>query len=255
MIPKIIHTTWKDYDTLKDRYISLFDTGEKISLLDCLGSFTKKNPSWSVKFYDDNFINEFFYGRYNLFYPVFQTLKPIEKVDLFRYACLYEYGGLFLDPDCFCVRPLDEFLNLFPNAKIIAGLEFQHLSNWFFYPPHKQINLWAIFSTTNNHHMRNILGAGMGNCTMNPQMPVIEKTSMALFGDYLYKAREIDKSIEIVSDSYLSMDARYKYMHSNSYGTIDGLPAYITHGYHSSWVDDDFRKYAKQMEQRDNLIR
>lgn len=240
---------------LTNRRIKLIDTKEEISLADCIDTFHKRNQGWEFKFHDDAAIDNLFEEEYPLFYPFFQNLKIIEKVDLFRYACLYKYGGLFIDPDCICVRPLDEFVALFPDAKIIVGTEFQHFSNWFFYPPHKQINLWSIFSSKDNHHMRNILGAGIGNCLMNPQMPVIEKTSMALFGDYLYKAAKIDDSIKIVADSYLSMDGRFKYMHEDSYGIKDYLPAYILHAYHSSWIDDDFRKYAKDMENRDNLIR
>lgn len=251
MIPKIIHISWKSLDDLGNRFITL-DDGSKIPLSECVQTFRDLNPHWEVRFHSDKDINDLICSEWPIFYPIFKGLKMIEKVDFFRYACLYKYGGLFLDTDCLCVRPLDDFLARFKEAKLIAGQEFLTLSNWINYPPHYQINLWSIFSEANNYHLRNVMALVIGNCIMNPKMPVIEKTSMAAFGDYLYKAAVLDPAISIVSTSYLSMDGRFRYMHKDSYGIKDQLPSYILHGYHSSWIDDDFRKYAKEMTQRDH---
>lgn len=254
MIPKIIHITWKNIEGLKTNYINL-DNGEKMSLAQCMDTFRDKNPHWQIRFWSDNDMDSLTMLKYPRFYPVYRDLKRIEKVDFFRYLCLYEHGGLFLDTDCICIRPLDELLDLFPDASIITAPEFRHRSNWMNYIPHRQLNIWAVFSTAGNCHMRNILAKVIGNCTMDSKMPVIEKTSMAAFGDYLYAAEKIDTTIKIVSESYISMDARLKYMHYNSYGCLDSLPAYILHGYHGSWIDSDFKKYADEMNYRDSLIK
>lgn len=251
MIPKIIHITWKNKKDLLNRYINFIDGSPKMSLEECLNTFRAKNPDWEIVFHSDEDINSFVEDKYPNFVGFFSGLKIIEKVDLFRYMCLYEYGGLFLDTDCICTRPLNEFLVNFPDAKVIAAKEFQHLSNWINYPPHVQLNLWSIFSERRNHHIRNILSLAVGNCIISPDFPVIEKTSMAIFGDYLYKAAATDNSIKIVSESYLSLDGRFRYMHANSYGSEDFLPTYILHGYHSSWIDEDFKKYAEVMTIRD----
>lgn len=252
MIPKIIHITYKNQESLHTSFIK-FDDGTRQTLYECVRTFRNLNPHWKVIFHSDKDINEMISEKYPAFFPFYEKLKIIERVDIFRYVCLLENGGLFLDTDCLCIRPLDEFLSIFPESKIIVGQEFLHKSNWFNYPPHFQINLWSIFAEKGNHHLRNIIATAIGNCMMSPEMPVIEKTSMAVFGDYLYKAAKIDPTVSIVSSSYLSMDGRLKYMHSSSYG-FDGLPAYILHGYHSSWIDDDFRKYAKEMEIRDSQL-
>ena len=249
-----MHFTWRSEKELGDKQIIFRDSGNKITLQDCVNSFKAKNPDWEYCFYNDEYIDNFVKTKYPYFYLIYKGLKKIEQIDLFRYMCLYEFGGVFLDTDCFCIRPLNQFLSLFPDAEIIAGEEFLHKSNWINYPPHIQLNLWSIFSTQHNYHIRNILAKAIGNCFINPETPVIEKTSMAPFGDYLYQAHLLDDKIKIVSTSFLSLDGRYEYMYGESYG-CDNVPAFIIHGYHGSWIDEDFKKYAAQMEIRDNLLK
>lgn len=256
LIPKLFHFTWKNEEDLDNQFITLNDTGEKLSLRWCVNTFIEKNPDWEYKFWSDNDIYYFVCNKYPLFFDFWcDKLKTIEKIDLFRYMCLYEFGGVFIDTDCICIRPLNEFIdNFFPNAELITGQEMERPSNWINYPPHIQINIWSIFSMPKNHHIRNLVSFVIGNCISRPEMPVIEKTSMAAFGDYIYKAAKFDEKVKIVSTSFLSMDGRYKYMHGNSFGIDDKLPAYILHGYHYSWIDEDFVKYANIMNSRDSQL-
>ena len=256
LIPRIFHFTWKKESDLDNQFITLIDPkGEKKSLRWCINTFIEKNPDWQYKFWSDEDVNKFILEEYPLFFNFWKELKTIEKFDIFRYMCLYKFGGAFVDVDCICVRPLDEFLDhFFPDANLIAGQEMEQLSNWINYPPHIQLNIWSIFSVKENYHLRNLISFIVGNCLTNPKMPVIEKTSMAAFGDYIYRAAKSDDKIKIVSTSFLSMDGRFKYMHQNSFGTDDNLPAYILHGYYSSWIDDDFKRYADIMNTRDNKL-
>lgn len=252
LIPQILHFTWKNKEDLDHNYIQFLDTKQKYSLRWCVNTFFQKNPNWKKHFWSDEDIEQFVCEFYPLFFDFWQTLKMIEKIDLFRYMCLYQYGGVFLDTDCICIKPLNDFLDLFPpETTLIAGQEMNHISNWINYPPHVQLNIWSIFATPQNYHLRNLVSLVIGNCLSRPEMPVIEKTSMAAFGDYIYKAAKMDSTIKIAPLSFLSLDGRYAYALTDSVYGEDRLPAFIVHGYHGSWVDNDFRVYAKTMEIRD----
>lgn len=96
-IPKIIHRTWKDtripYDIFKKEWVE---------------SWKIHNPSWEFRFYTDADIDEFMQSHY----PEYITLldgydQKIKKVDAFRYFLLYHYGGVYVDLDYECFRPID----------------------------------------------------------------------------------------------------------------------------------------------------
>ena len=96
-IPKIIHRTWKDrhipYDIFKKEWVD---------------SWEKYNPSWQFRFYTDNDIDLFMEEHYPGYLELLDSYdKHIKKVDAFRYFLLHKYGGMYVDLDFECFRPLD----------------------------------------------------------------------------------------------------------------------------------------------------
>ncbi len=96
-IPKIIHRTWKNQDI-----------PYKIFKKEWVASWGKHNPSWEFRFYTDDDIDRFMDENYPEHLEVLNSYdQPIKKIDAFRYFLLYRYGGIYVDLDFECFRPLD----------------------------------------------------------------------------------------------------------------------------------------------------
>ncbi len=96
-IPKVIHRTWKDqdipYDIFKKEWVE---------------SWEKYNPSWEFRFYTDDDIDRFMEENYPEHLEMLNSYdQHIKKVDAFRYFLLYRYGGMYVDLDFECFKPLD----------------------------------------------------------------------------------------------------------------------------------------------------
>ena len=98
MIPRIIHQTYKS-NAVPDRVRSL------------MASWTRLNPGWEVRFYDDQMCREFVRTEFPEYYQAYLALpKDVERSDFFRYLIVLHVGGVYADIDCECRAPLDRFL-------------------------------------------------------------------------------------------------------------------------------------------------
>ena len=108
MIPKWIHQTWK--------------TKEPDPFIDDLRA-TWQFPGFKYSFYDDNdidlFIQRHFDGR------IYRNYKRIVngtlKADFFRYCVLYVHGGVYVDVDLACLKPLDTVIDFFTDTLVTAA--------------------------------------------------------------------------------------------------------------------------------------
>ena len=96
MIPKKIHYVW-------------FGGGEKSAkILDCIESWKREMPDYEIiEWNESNFdvnLNDFTRRCYELKNWAFLS-------DVARLWVLYNEGGIYMDTDVYCYRPLDEFLN------------------------------------------------------------------------------------------------------------------------------------------------
>jgi mannosyltransferase OCH1-like enzyme len=126
VIPKIIHQTWKNGNLPPDFKI-------------WSSTWRKINPDFQYKFYTDRDIERFVYKNYPHYIDLFESLITIEKIDMFRYLVLYHYGGVYVDMDCECLKPIDGLLDLFPN-NVITGYEYENpiqYLQWFIACPVK----------------------------------------------------------------------------------------------------------------------
>jgi len=90
-IPKIIHHIWLggEVPNVLQKYI---DSAKKI------------HPKWQYKLWTDKDVSQMkLYNR-----EIFdQTTNCGAKSDILRYEILYRYGGVYLDTDMECLKPLD----------------------------------------------------------------------------------------------------------------------------------------------------
>ncbi|KAI0677559.1 nucleotide-diphospho-sugar transferase [Trametes maxima] len=97
-IPRIIHQTWKS-ETLPVRWANISQ--------ECRDMM----PDYEYKLWTDASAREFIAQHYSWFLDAFDGYKyPIQRADAIRYFVLYHYGGIYIDLDIGCLRPLDSLL-------------------------------------------------------------------------------------------------------------------------------------------------
>ncbi|NDB86592.1 MAG: hypothetical protein EB127_28435, partial [Alphaproteobacteria bacterium] len=99
-IPKVI------YQTFKSREVP-------VGMAEAISSWKDINSCYEHYFYDDHDSLEFiknFYGK-DVADAYLSLIPGAFKADLWRCCVLFEKGGVYVDSDMICLRPLDDFLN------------------------------------------------------------------------------------------------------------------------------------------------
>src|SRR5690348_15650039 len=113
-LPPIIHQTWKDR-----RIPAAWQPFQR--------SWREHHPDWRYRFWTDHDLRELVRRDYPWFLPIYDGYpKHIERVDAARYFLLHRHGGLYVDLDFECLRPIDELL---AGRELVLGFEpREHLS-------------------------------------------------------------------------------------------------------------------------------
>ncbi|KAF5390711.1 hypothetical protein D9757_002687 [Collybiopsis confluens] len=97
-IPRILHQTWRT-EILPPRWQNISQ--------ECRDMM----PDYEYKLWTDDSSREFIADNYPWFLDTFNGYKyAIQRADAIRYFVLYHYGGVYLDLDIGCIRPLDPLL-------------------------------------------------------------------------------------------------------------------------------------------------
>ncbi|KAJ7781118.1 glycosyltransferase family 32 protein [Mycena metata] len=97
-IPRILHQTWKT-GTLPEKWKSISQ--------ECRDMM----PDYEYMLWTDDSSREFIARHYPWFLNTFDDYSyAILRADAIRYFVLYHYGGIYLDLDIGCLRPLDPLL-------------------------------------------------------------------------------------------------------------------------------------------------
>ncbi len=95
-IPKKLHFIWVGNDDLMPR--------------DCIRSWEERHADWEIRLWGNKELEENQWINTEHIDQL-RTLKKWAAVaDLMRYEILYEHGGVYVDADSFCLRPLDDWL-------------------------------------------------------------------------------------------------------------------------------------------------
>ena len=80
-------------------------------------SWSIKNPEYDYEFYDDNRIIEFIKNNYNKnILTKFMVINSgAAKADFFRWLYLNKYGGVYIDIDSECLKPIKEIIKTYPK--------------------------------------------------------------------------------------------------------------------------------------------
>lgn len=106
MIPKIIWQTYEsEYNNIPEK------------ALECSYSWKKENPSWEYRYVSGKERAEFVLNNFGQeWFDIYNSYKAnILRADLWRYMCLYIYGGLYSDLDIFCNDSIEKFFDLENN--------------------------------------------------------------------------------------------------------------------------------------------
>lgn len=102
MIPKIIHLSWKSKDVVNS-------TSDLIT--NGLKNLIELNPDWDVQISTDEEVNQ--YLKDNLseqHYKLVENIGIVPQTDIWRLIKLFNTGGLYIDIDRLCNKPLSDLL-------------------------------------------------------------------------------------------------------------------------------------------------
>lgn len=106
-IPRIIFQTWKSRHEMPGLYRAWRQT-----IID-------KNPTYRHIIWDDDDNHRFIRSYHPWFIKTYENYEAnIMRADAVRYFFLYTFGGIYIDLDTECLRPLDQHLN---EADVILG--------------------------------------------------------------------------------------------------------------------------------------
>lgn len=99
MKTRIIHQTWKT-KMLPAEYAAFAE------------SVRAHHPGFEYRLWTDEDNRELIRTSYSWFLPTYDAYKhDIERVDAVRYFILYSYGGIYIDLDMECLKPLDDLVS------------------------------------------------------------------------------------------------------------------------------------------------
>ena len=82
----------------------------------------QQNKSYKQMLYNDHSCLDFVSQQYPEFLDVYTTLpRKVMKADMWRLLILHHYGGVYLDMDCECKKPIDEWGESFGISKQASG--------------------------------------------------------------------------------------------------------------------------------------
>ncbi len=82
-----------------------------------------QNPGFEYRFFTDEQCRDFFSEHMPRLLEIYNKLPhPVQKADLFRYAYIYKFGGIYSDVDTVCLAPLSSYIDLESEA-LVVGIE------------------------------------------------------------------------------------------------------------------------------------
>ncbi len=114
-IPRIIHQTWKS-EAVPDRWRAWADSWKRL------------HPRWEYRLWTDAMNRGFVASEFPELLPVYDAFSyNIQRADAARYLILHRYGGMYVDLDIECLRPVDPVL---ADHTLVLGAEPRRHAHW-----------------------------------------------------------------------------------------------------------------------------
>ncbi len=120
-IPKIFHFIWVDKADEGNEHPVV-----PVENLACFRQWQHHHPDWTFFLWNGHAIRKLIRERYAFFLPHYDHYRHwVCRVDAAKYFILNEYGGIYLDLDIECVRPIDSLLEQCKGFNFILSKEPQ----------------------------------------------------------------------------------------------------------------------------------
>jgi mannosyltransferase OCH1-like enzyme len=84
-------------------------------------SWIDNHPDYDYRFFDNEACRQFFVESMPKLLAVYDKLPlPVQKADLFRYAYIFFYGGIYADVDTICKVPMESYVNLEADHMVVG---------------------------------------------------------------------------------------------------------------------------------------
>lgn len=154
------------------------------------------NPDYELITYDDIMSRRFIARDYPEWLELYDSLEvPVMRADLWRYLILHRYGGVYMDGDVDCKRPIDQWNNVFGVGESEEGSK-----NWT-----------KIGAMVGIEFRRPLRGYGT---TKPPRLQFVQWTMAGQPGHYIYY-----RTVELINETMA---------HIRSGGEPPGDAVYIT---------------------------
>jgi hypothetical protein len=115
MIPRIIHQTWRD-ENIPRAWVPYVESWKAL------------HPDWEYRLWTDNANRVLIEEHYPDLLATYDSYSyAIQRADAVRYCLLHRYGGVYVDMDIECLRPLDDLL---VGHSFVAVLEPEEQARW-----------------------------------------------------------------------------------------------------------------------------
>ena len=219
-IPRIIHQSWKSHE-LPPRWASLQQT------------WITHHPQWEYRFWTDDDNRRLIAAEYPELLSTYDSYPlGINRAELARYMVVRRYGGVYVDLDFECLRPLD---SLVAGRQIIFGLEPESHAQR---APVKERGLDrivcnAFIASIPGHPFWEHLAAWLERSKERPSLG--DRTSFFLL------TRACDSFPD--TSAITILPASLMYPIDNKHGPVDDIErreiartAYAIHHWHGSWL-------------------
>jgi mannosyltransferase OCH1-like enzyme len=205
LIPRIIHQIWLG---------SEFPT--KLHRL--RNTWIAKHPNWQYHLWTDRDVASFGLTNKKMFDSA-QNLGA--KSDIFRYEILYRYGGLYIDTDFECFKPLDDMLRLefFTGCGTSEAIWFNGL---FACRPNHPILEYLILrlaynNSSNWDEIMRMTGPGFFTQAVNAYIHTHPDTPLVVFPSAFFYPVKNDIRFQIREDTPASREIVKQYLHPESH--------------------------------------
>jgi len=114
-IPKIIHQYVKSKDSISPH------------IQNNIKSWKTLNSGWEHKLYDFDDIKNFMETYHTKVIDLWNVLEFEEKIHMWKYAILETFGGVYADANCYCAKPINQWIEKYNESNILIGLDYLHI--------------------------------------------------------------------------------------------------------------------------------